>query len=162
MNRTQIAFALSFVVHDISLIESSVILLTSFFFFPACRNEHKTLWMRGWCADFLRTEIPSIHRICQEKADEIIYGRVSAQMCQGRVEERDGLWQIDVCHLANLDFTINVMVHCTEAFSEHQLCYTHAWVHEHTHTEPDFSQPGLSWSNESPEQWKGQSLPYLR
>lgn len=30
MNRTQIAFALSFVVHNISLIESSVILLTSF------------------------------------------------------------------------------------------------------------------------------------
>lgn len=30
MNRTQIAFAFSFVVHNISLIESSVILLTSF------------------------------------------------------------------------------------------------------------------------------------
>lgn len=103
--------------------------------------------MRGWLIDFLRTEIPTIHRICQKTVEETIYVsvcvRVSAQMCQGRVEKRDGLWQIDVCQLANLDFTINVMVHCTEAFSEHQLCYTHAWVHEHTHTQADFSQPRL-------------------
>lgn len=135
MNRTEIAFALSFVVHNISLIESSVILLT--YFFSACRNAHKTLWMRGWLANFLRTVIPSIHRICQKTADEIIYVHVCVCECTnmpGRVEKRDVLWQIYVCQLANLDFTINVMVHCTEAFSKHQLCYTHARVCAHTRT----------------------------
>lgn len=122
MNRTQIAFAFIFVVNNISLIESSVILLTYFFFsLQECTRDI----MRDWLANVLRAEIASIHRICQKSADNICPCVCECTNMAGRVERRDGPWQIDVCQLANLDFTINVMVHHTKAFSDHQLCYTH-------------------------------------
>jgi len=53
MNRTQIAFALSFVVHNISLIESSVILLTSFFF-PSLQERTQDILNERLAGKFLQ------------------------------------------------------------------------------------------------------------
>lgn len=158
MNRTQIAFALIFVVNNISLIESSVILLTYIFFsLQECTQDI----MRGWLANVLRAEIVSIGF---SRNQQTRYVHVCACVCEhtnvpGRVKRRDGLWQIGVCQLANLDFTINVMVHHTKAFSKHQLCYTHSYIYFCVYVHTGCLQ--LSWPvifNASLKQWNGQSL----
>lgn len=120
--------------------------------------------MKGWLANVLRAEIASVHRIFQKSAHKIcLHVCLCVCVCKctnvpGRVERRDGLWQIHVCQLANLDFTINVTVHHTKAFSEHQLCYTqthshiytsipiYIYTHIYIYTLAAFSQAGLSYA----------------
>lgn len=153
MNRTQIAFALSFVVHNISLIESSVILLT---FFSACRNSHKTLRMRGWLANFLRTEIPSIHRIWQKTADKIIYVCVvcvSTQIFQGvwrRGMASGKLMSVSeqtlISPLVSRFITQKLSARISCATHVHECAHTHTHMYIYIYTLADFSQTSLSYS----------------
>lgn len=109
--------------------------------------------MRGWLANFFRTEIPSFHRICQKTADEIIYMSVcECTNVPGRVEKRDGLRQTDVCQQANLDFTINMPWFTAQKLSASISCATQSCTHTHIHiylcirTRADFSQTSRSYS----------------
>lgn len=137
--------------------------------------------MKGWLANVLRAEIASVHRIFQKSAHKIcLHVCLCVCVCKctnvpGRVERRDGLWQIHVCQLANLDFTINVTVHHTKAFSEHQLCYTqtHSYIYIHLYTSiyihtsiyiyklAAFSQAGLSYAMHHWNNGKGRVSPNL-
>lgn len=127
MNRTQIAFALIFVVNNISLIESSVILLTYFFFFSACRNVHETLWEAGWQMSWEQRLQVSIGFARNQQTRYVCV--CECTNVPGRLERRDGLWQIDVCQLANLDFTI-MLRFTTQKLSASISCATHT----HTNT----------------------------
>lgn len=62
----------------------------------------------------------------------------------GRVEKREGPWQIDVCQLANLDFTINMSRFTAQKLSASISCALH--TRGHTHTQADLSQTSLSSS----------------
>lgn len=153
MNRTQIAFALIFVVNNISLIESSVILLTYFFFFSACRNVHETLWEAGWQMSWEQRLQVSIGFARNQQTRYVCV--CECTNVPGRLERRDGLWQIDVCQLANLDFTI-MLRFTTQKLSASISCATHThtntcilsytYFYIYIYILAAFSQAGLSYS----------------
>lgn len=109
--------------------------------------------------NFLRMEIPSIHRICQKNSRG---GYTYMCVCEhpnlpGRVERREGLWQIDVCQLVNLDFTINMSWFTAQKLSASISCSAH--TRAHTHTWADFSHSSLSSSMNYQNNGMGRACP---